>query len=36
MKNWTLRAARSYVIGELEAAEHSELQALRHRGMPER
>ena len=30
MKNWTLRAARSYVIGELEAAEHSELQALRH------
>jgi DNA modification methylase len=30
VKNWTLRAARSYVISELQAAEHSELQALRH------
>jgi hypothetical protein len=30
VKNWTLRAARSYVISELQAAEQSELQALRH------
>ena len=30
VKNWTLRAAKTYVISELQAAEHSELQALRH------
>ena len=30
MHNWTLRAAKTYVINELRAAEQSELQALRH------
>ena len=30
MENWTLHAAKTYVISELEAAEQSELQALRH------
>ena len=30
MSNWTLRAAKTYVISELRAAEQSELQALRH------
>ena len=30
MGNWTLRTAKTYVINELQAAEQSELQALRH------
>ena len=30
MGNWTLRTAKTYVIKELQAAEQSELQALRH------
>ena len=30
MDNRTLRAAKTYVISELRAAEQSELQALRH------
>jgi hypothetical protein len=30
VKNWTLRFAKAYVLSELQAAEQSELDALRH------